>query len=196
MNALAHHWNWFIALETDLAQLSRYIELHKDNFKTYSIETLKIVVNACSEIDVICNNLPAPPGRRTIVDHLDLLKQRFPNLGAQSASLHLHDIEVKPWSVLQIGEGEKPPKPIWWEANNAAKHRRSSDYSKANLEQAINALAALQLLIIALHSDLGNQVASPPPRIILPPHHVAYETTWVGGGPSALFINNKRETSS
>jgi hypothetical protein len=33
------HWNYFFAIEDDLATLSRHIEFHKDNFQTYSVET-------------------------------------------------------------------------------------------------------------------------------------------------------------
>ena len=38
------HWNYFLAIEEDLENLSRYIDLREDNFGTYSIETAKILM--------------------------------------------------------------------------------------------------------------------------------------------------------
>ena len=47
------HWNYFLALEADVCKLSRYIELQKDNYETYSIELVRILFAACSEIEVV-----------------------------------------------------------------------------------------------------------------------------------------------
>ena len=47
------HWNYFLAIEEDLENLSRYIELREDNFATYSIETAKILMAASQEVDVL-----------------------------------------------------------------------------------------------------------------------------------------------
>jgi len=40
------HWNYFFAIEDDLATLSRYVEFHEDNFTTYSIEIARILMTA------------------------------------------------------------------------------------------------------------------------------------------------------
>jgi len=39
-----NHWNYFLAIESDLEAVSRYIEPCKANFKTYSIEQARILV--------------------------------------------------------------------------------------------------------------------------------------------------------
>jgi hypothetical protein len=52
-----HHWNYFLALEKDLENISRYIEFTEDNLKTYSIELTHILLSASSEIDVIMKEL-------------------------------------------------------------------------------------------------------------------------------------------
>ena len=44
------HWNYYIALEQDLAKLSRYIEFAEGNFSTYSIELAHLLLAASSEV--------------------------------------------------------------------------------------------------------------------------------------------------
>jgi len=47
------HWNYFLALEHDLDQASRFIEFSEQNFPVYSIELAHIFLATCSEIDVV-----------------------------------------------------------------------------------------------------------------------------------------------
>jgi hypothetical protein len=47
------HWNYFLAIESDLENLSRYIEFIDTNFKTYSIELAHLLLASSSEIDVV-----------------------------------------------------------------------------------------------------------------------------------------------
>ncbi|GEM_PF-733291 len=42
------HWNYYLAIESDLENLTRYIEFHPDNFATYSIENAKLLMTATS----------------------------------------------------------------------------------------------------------------------------------------------------
>lgn len=50
---IANYWNYYIELERELLSVKKYVDFHKDNFNTYSIEFLKIYQAICSEIDVI-----------------------------------------------------------------------------------------------------------------------------------------------
>ena len=47
------HWNYFLALENDLAKTSRYIEFHEDNLQVFSIELAYLLFAAAPEVDVI-----------------------------------------------------------------------------------------------------------------------------------------------
>lgn len=53
------HWNYFLAIESDLVKTSRFIEFCEDNLSVYSIELAHILLSASSEVDVllreICN---------------------------------------------------------------------------------------------------------------------------------------------
>jgi hypothetical protein len=51
------HWNYFIALENDLAQVSRYIEFCKANLGVFSIELAHLLLSAASEVDVMAECL-------------------------------------------------------------------------------------------------------------------------------------------
>ena len=52
-----HHWNYFLAIEKDIENLSRYIEFSDANLGTYSIELTHILLSASSEVDVIMKQL-------------------------------------------------------------------------------------------------------------------------------------------
>ena len=42
------HWAYFLALEDDLYTLSRYVEIAKPNYETYSIEISRLLLSACA----------------------------------------------------------------------------------------------------------------------------------------------------
>ena len=49
-NALIH-WNYFLSLESDVLNLSRYIDFSQSNFECYSIEITRILFASASEVD-------------------------------------------------------------------------------------------------------------------------------------------------
>jgi hypothetical protein len=53
----APHWAYFIAIERDLAELSRYVEFDERNFKCFSIEIVKLLLSASAEVAVVCKQL-------------------------------------------------------------------------------------------------------------------------------------------
>jgi hypothetical protein len=76
------HWNYFIALENDLAQASRYIEFDKKNFKTYSIEMAHLLLASASEVDVIakgiCGYLEPKTKARNINNYQTVIRRKLP----------------------------------------------------------------------------------------------------------------------
>lgn len=55
--AVLNHWRYFLSLEKDVIKLKDYIEIHSNNFDTYSFEISKILQLSCSEIDSVCRTL-------------------------------------------------------------------------------------------------------------------------------------------
>jgi len=51
------HWNYFLALESDLDRVSRYVEFTTYNYTTYSLEMAHLLLAAGSEIDVVLKSL-------------------------------------------------------------------------------------------------------------------------------------------
>ncbi|RYE59009.1 MAG: hypothetical protein EOP20_05365 [Hyphomicrobiales bacterium] len=53
------HWNYFLRIEDDLLQLSRWIEFAPANFGCLSIELARPLVTCSSETDVVAKALCA-----------------------------------------------------------------------------------------------------------------------------------------
>lgn len=51
------HWNYFLALESDVERLARFVEFTSNNFGTYSIEMAHLFLAAASEVDVVAKQL-------------------------------------------------------------------------------------------------------------------------------------------
>ena len=47
------YWNYYLELEEQIILTKRYVEFDESNFKTFSIEYLKLFQAVCSEIDVV-----------------------------------------------------------------------------------------------------------------------------------------------
>ena len=52
-NFIRNYWNYYRQLENEFLATRRYVDFNEGNFKTYSIEFLKLYQAVCSEIDVI-----------------------------------------------------------------------------------------------------------------------------------------------
>ena len=51
------HWNYFLAIESDLEKVSRHIEFTEKNYKVYSIELSHLLLAAASEVDVVAKGI-------------------------------------------------------------------------------------------------------------------------------------------
>jgi hypothetical protein len=51
------HWQYFLAIESDLTVTSRYVEFNRANFATYTIEFARLLLTACAEVDVLAKLL-------------------------------------------------------------------------------------------------------------------------------------------
>ncbi len=73
------HWNYFLALESDLESISRYIEFSPVNFNTYSIELAHLLLSAASEIDTVakcvCKLIDPTSSPENINDYRRIIKE-------------------------------------------------------------------------------------------------------------------------
>lgn len=161
------HWNYFLSLEEDVAHLARFIELTTANFTCYSIEISRMLFAASSEIDVVakqyCTSIHPQRRAENIVHYKDTIMERHPAFHSIKVRMPRFGLELEPW--MNWG-GEQQPH--WWRAYNKVKHERHEHFSKGNLKNALNAVAALYVLLVFFYrkeAEAGK--LSPNPRLFL-----------------------------
>ena len=163
------HWNYFLALEADLVTLSRFVELTKDNFATYSIEMAHLLMTAASEVDVVmkkyCAILSPTDHPETIDAYRRIFRPKRPDLENTAVSIARFDVVLSPWKNWQRDET-----PEWWTDHNKVKHERDEHFSKANLKNTLNAMGALFLLLALYYfEDVECRALAPAPVLFTPP---------------------------
>lgn len=166
------HWNYFLALEEDLAELARYVEPSQANFKTYSIEMVRLLLAASSEVDVVmklrCRQLGSRA--RSIDGYRKALANQQPRMPEMRTSITRYGLELTPWKNWQ---DDRTPK--WWADHNKVKHERNANFARASLENVLNAVGGLFLLLLTYYAHgAANQThVSPLPKLFEPPQIVA-----------------------
>ncbi len=137
------YWNYFLAIESDLEHLSRYIEFHPDNFKCFSIEIARILLASSAEVEVVCKQIcrvinPLSKANK-IKDYQEEIISEYSKIHTAPAFMPRYNLELKPFGAW------KPPGDTlsWWTGYNKIKHHRDSAYDKANLKNAIDSVAGL-----------------------------------------------------
>lgn len=147
------HWNYFIALEQDLAKVSRFIEFSEANFNTYSIELAHLLLATSSEADVVlkalCNKKNPNKNHHDINDYKDTIKAELPELIEEKSFIKRYGLELKPWSTWK-GEDN----PLWWRSYNNVKHQRDTHFKDANLKNTLNSVAALSLVVLYYYREV------------------------------------------
>lgn len=161
------HWNYFLALEEDVAHLARFLELTSANFSSYSIELGRMLFAAASEIDVVakqyCRKLNATSKAKNIAKYKAEIMERHPAFHRIQVSLPRFGLTLEPW--VNWGENNQP---LWWRAYNNVKHERHAYFSEANLKNTLNAVAALYVLLIFFYREEAETGRlSPNPKLFL-----------------------------
>ena len=157
------YWNYFISIEQDVHELSRYVEFDMTiNKNAYSLEMARILMTAASEVDVIAKNfLPEGAPSRPNIDHYrDALCRFIPSLPGQPVFIHRFGLELKPWESWSEGRT-----PDWWRAYNDVKHHRISEFSSATLENVLMCVSALFLLLVHYGKMKGFDRYQPCPQL-------------------------------
>lgn len=142
-----HHWNYFLAIEKDLENLSRYIEFANDNLGTYSIELTHILLSASSEVDVImkqlCLIIDPEQTTNNINDYKNVVKSHLETFINEEICINRFGLFYRPWE-----NWNGPQNPDWWKSYNNVKHERNNHFNEANLQNTINAVGALLLTVV------------------------------------------------
>jgi hypothetical protein len=140
------HWDYFLALESNLDNLSRYIDFHECNYAVYSIELGHLLLAACSETEVllkqICTAFAPATKRRNIKDFQTIMLTYVPDIAQTKVELARHDLVLFPWKDVSTKI------PAWWDGYNKVKHYRDKHYAEGNLKNTIECMAALYSTLI------------------------------------------------
>jgi hypothetical protein len=158
MQPVPIHWSYFLSLEQDLATASRYVEFCTDNFATHSTEFTRLLLAACSEVDVVaklvCRKIAPSSNAKDINAYQREILSRSPSFHGVEVLVPAHALRLFPWRSWGSGTN-----PTWWTEHNGVKHERDQYFKSANLENTLNATAGLFALLMYI---FGIHLACPP----------------------------------
>jgi hypothetical protein len=180
-------WNYFLAIEDDLAKLSRWVEFHKANQNCYSLEIARLLMAAAQEVDVVakelCGELDPKAKAGKIGPYKTVLLKSYPGLPRSKVQIPKHGLTLRPWSDWSTGESP----PLWWTANNKVKHERAQHFHQATLKNVLNACSGLFILLLLHYAQKRPSIY--PASSLFEPRSYAYRD-----GTSLVF-NEKAKGS-
>lgn len=177
------HWEYFLAIESDLEKCSRYVEFCSDNYYTYSLEFARIIMSSGSELDtvlkVLCKALDASKRPSNILKYYPILHAKYPKFTSFEILIPRFKIKINPWQGWTTSKS-----PNWWSNSfNKIKHERDKNFNEANLINAINATAGLLCVILYYYKECfngGEEIDNRhAPKLFVPSDSKGY--SW--GGP-------------
>jgi hypothetical protein len=149
------------------------VEFDSNNFDCFSIEIASILLAAGAEVDVVCKqicraNNPRSRARSINSYHREII-QAIPGIPSFTVLIPRFGLTLQPWDEWHSPTGV----PHWWTAYNKIKHHRDSHYNRANLKNAINAVAGLFIVVLYLYKDAANhgELVPSPQLLRVGPHH-------------------------
>jgi hypothetical protein len=149
------HWNYFLAVERDVDNLTRYVEFSMANFSVYSVEIARILMASTQETDVLLRQLCQTHGSSATDEagyRLFIPRQfsKLPTIEVEVARYALKFTPFRDWLFNST--------PKWWTANNKVKHQRHTHFAEASLENMLSSVCALLIANIYYYgstSQLG-----------------------------------------
>jgi len=163
------HWNYFLSLEADLERLARYVEFVPANYKCHSVEMVRLLLSAGSEVDVvakaICQKLEPDKNPHNINQYKAILTKHIPKLSSYTLSMPRFGLDLKPWTNWRGTSN-----PDWWTDHNGIKHDRTNNFNKAHLRNTLNAIGGLFLLLLELYRLEAQKIQlEPVPKLYSAP---------------------------
>ena len=171
------YWRYYCELEQEMLQTRRYVDFGQNNFKSYSLEYLKLFFAVCGEIDSFLKLLAKELNPNFIAKNTNIQKCWFEVQNwYQAANIKTvsfcKEYNLEPWSgyvVTRVYSKDNRlvysgTAPEWWKAYTDVKHSRAvlgddgnPNYSKANLKNVSNAFAALYVLEKNAMNEYGDE---------------------------------------
>lgn len=156
-----NHWNYFLAIESDIEAVSRFIEPCEDNYQTYSQELARLLIASASEVDVLlkglCEQLEPAANADNIGRYEAIIRHKLPQVFDFKLQIPRWGLELTPWVDWTANNP-----PLWWTACNKVKHHRDTEYKRANLKHALNSIGALFIVNLYFHRQHAEQATLLP----------------------------------
>jgi len=140
------YWRYYLMLENRFLNSIEYVELHKDNYSTFSNGYALLIQAIGAELDTVfkefCNFNTTD--RKTIADYAQYILSNHSDIIDKKIILQEYNLEIQPfqgWNVTQPGKTLQ-----WWTAYTDIKHNRYNQLHQAKLENVLNILGALYLV--------------------------------------------------
>jgi len=149
-------WNYYLSLEADLAQTSRYIE-PKGQENVFSFEFGKILILAATEAEslfkLICKTIESECNPSNMPGYHRIILDKYPKIVEATVYVSRLGTEIKPfesWDTKNLN---------WWASYQSVKHNRSESFEQASYMNAVTALSALYILIcyysVIIHAEIN-----------------------------------------
>ncbi len=146
------YWEYFLSLESDLEQCSKYVDFSQTNFNSNSVEFAKIIMMASAEIDTIakeiCKLINNRSNARNINQYASEILNQYPNLISLEIEIPRYSLSFKPWDRWSSSSS-----PTWWKSYNNIKHNRTANFSEATLKNAILSVSGLLTMILYFYDE-------------------------------------------
>lgn len=141
-----NYWRYYRMLEDKFLATVNYVEIDPVNFGCFSNEYALLLQSIGAELDnvfkVYCGFNPTE--RKNITDYANNILSGYPAIVNDEIRVANTDVKVVPfqeWTTTAAAQSLQ-----WWQAFDKVKHNRYGNYQEANLENVLNALAALYIL--------------------------------------------------
>jgi len=140
------HWRYYLMLEKRFIESIEYVELHVDNFNTFSNGYALLIQVIGAELDTIFKEFCGfnTSDRKNIADYAQYILTSNPDIITRKVVLQEYDIVIQPFQNWNIN---KPAQTLeWWNAFTDIKHNRYEQLKQAKQENILNILCALYLM--------------------------------------------------
>jgi hypothetical protein len=180
VSSVEPHWNYFLAIERDLAVLSRFVEFDERNFRCFSVEIARILLAAGAETDVVCKQVCKKSEGGVNADGINQYREVFrgkhPAIARFEVNVPRFGLTFQPWEHFRRQQGV----PSWWTAYNKIKHKRNDFYHQASLRNALYAVGGLFVVNLYLHPEKARAGELTPGPELLRPGQPHFMGTTVG----------------
>ncbi len=95
------NWQYLITLDSGLKELSRYVDIRSENFNTFSIEFVRLLLAAGSEIDVVakllCKKINLSGSYKNINDYRQTITSKYPKFYKMIIDVPQYELQLTPW---------------------------------------------------------------------------------------------------